>query len=31
MMIEHGIEEDGIYIILSYLDIISLMERDGVL
>ena len=30
-MIEHGIEEDGMHLILSYIDIISLMERDGIL
>ena len=31
MIIENGLEEDAIYIILSYIDIISLMERDSVL
>ena len=30
-MIDHGLPEDGIYLILSYVDILSLIDRDGVL
>ena len=29
-MIDHGLPEDGIYLILSYVDVLGLIERDGV-